>query len=291
MARVRPYLAVAAVYRNEAVYLREWIEFHRLVGVERFFLYNNRSTDDHLTVLAPYIEEGTVVLEDFLEPPPPLLVKSCYQRCVETHREDARWIAFIDLDEFLFSPTGTPLPEILRDYEYAPGVAVNRMPFGPSGHGVPPAGLVIESYVRRPKVVQTAIKSIVDPSAVAQAEGAHHFTYRDGRCAVDEQHRRLDPEQEVPPEKARAGKRPKTNAAFTESLSMTRLRVNHYATKSRQEFVGKLDSPRPDGGVDRKVADTDFHLKRLDAEPDDGSILRFLPALREALEGHRQEVG
>ena len=27
-------LAIAAIFRNEAPYLREWIEFHRLVGVE-----------------------------------------------------------------------------------------------------------------------------------------------------------------------------------------------------------------------------------------------------------------
>ena len=35
------YLAICAIYRDEAPYLREWIEFHRLVGVEHFFLYDN----------------------------------------------------------------------------------------------------------------------------------------------------------------------------------------------------------------------------------------------------------
>ena len=55
-----PYLSIAAIYRNEAPYLREWIEFHKLVGVERFFLYNNESTDDHRAVLAPYVEAGIV---------------------------------------------------------------------------------------------------------------------------------------------------------------------------------------------------------------------------------------
>ena len=61
----KPYLSVCAMYQNEASYLQEWIEFHRLVGVERFFLYDNNSTDDHLDVLTPYIEEGTVVLHDW----------------------------------------------------------------------------------------------------------------------------------------------------------------------------------------------------------------------------------
>ena len=57
-----------------------------------------------------------------------------FDHCIEHHRDDSRWIAFIDIDEFLFSPTGTPVPEILRDYEDWPGVGVNRVPFGPSGH-------------------------------------------------------------------------------------------------------------------------------------------------------------
>ena len=28
------YLSIGAIYRDESVYLREWIEFHLLVGVE-----------------------------------------------------------------------------------------------------------------------------------------------------------------------------------------------------------------------------------------------------------------
>jgi hypothetical protein len=59
------YLAACAIYLNEAPNLQEWIEFHRLVGVERFYLYNDNSTDDHRAVLAPYVDEGIVVLKDW----------------------------------------------------------------------------------------------------------------------------------------------------------------------------------------------------------------------------------
>ena len=34
------YLSICAIYRDEAPYLVEWIEFHRLVGVEHFYLYD-----------------------------------------------------------------------------------------------------------------------------------------------------------------------------------------------------------------------------------------------------------
>jgi hypothetical protein len=44
MTKIR--LAVAAVFRRETRYLREWLEFHRLVGVERFYLFNHDLEED-----------------------------------------------------------------------------------------------------------------------------------------------------------------------------------------------------------------------------------------------------
>src|SRR5947209_4668609 len=38
-------LAICAIFKDEAPYLAEWVTFHRLMGVDRFYLYDNRSTD------------------------------------------------------------------------------------------------------------------------------------------------------------------------------------------------------------------------------------------------------
>ena len=139
-----PYLAVCACLGYDAPYLHEWIEFHRLVGVERFFLYNNGDRETQRELLAPYIEEGVVVLHDWTVFPPQT---PAYNHLLEEHREDARWVAVIDTDEFLFSSTGQPLPEVLADYEESPGVGVNRLTFGTSGHRTKPEGLVTENYL------------------------------------------------------------------------------------------------------------------------------------------------
>lgn len=212
------------MYRDDAEYLREWIEFHQLVGVERFFLYNNFSQDDHRQVLAPYVEQGTVVLTDWPKPFLPTkggLMKA-YEHCLE-HAE-SRWIAFIDIDEFLFSPTGKPLPEILSDYEAFPGVVANWAMFGTSGHKRRPPGLVIENYVCRTNRPQfnTHFKSIVDPRRVNRPRNAHFFSYRDG-VAVDENKQRV------------------TSTGKTDSVSFERLRVNHYWSKSEEECREKLE--------------------------------------------------
>ena len=54
--RFPQYLSLCAIVKNEAPYLPEWIEFYKLVGVEKFYIYDNDSTDNTKEVLKPYIE-------------------------------------------------------------------------------------------------------------------------------------------------------------------------------------------------------------------------------------------
>jgi glycosyl transferase family 92 len=107
---------MSTIYRNQARFLPEWIEFHRLVGVERFFLYNNLSDDDHREVLDTYVRDGTVVLHDWPDDFPQGLITAA-NHCLSEHRDDSRWIAFQDLDEYLFSPTLEPVSSLLPEYE------------------------------------------------------------------------------------------------------------------------------------------------------------------------------
>ena len=39
-------VSICAIFKNEALYLKEWIEFHRIVGIEHFYMYNNNSEDN-----------------------------------------------------------------------------------------------------------------------------------------------------------------------------------------------------------------------------------------------------
>jgi Glycosyltransferase family 92 len=60
-------LCVCAIFRDEAPYLKEWIEFHRLVGIQKFYLYNNASTDNYKEVLQRYINKEIVYLTEWPE--------------------------------------------------------------------------------------------------------------------------------------------------------------------------------------------------------------------------------
>src|SRR5271165_3682750 len=81
-------LSMCAIFQDEAPYLKEWIEFHKLMGVEHFYLYNHRSKDDYKKVLEPYILSGLVELTD--KPKVANQVKifnrlqcACYTECLE----------------------------------------------------------------------------------------------------------------------------------------------------------------------------------------------------------------
>jgi hypothetical protein len=275
----KTYLSVCASYRDEAPYLAEWIEFHRLVGVEKFYLYNNGSVDSHREVLAPYLEDGSVTLYDWHVFPGQV---QAYTDCLRCHRFDSRWIAFLDLDTFLFSPTGSPVSELLVEYEPWPAVAVNLALYYSSGHREKPAGLVIENYLRRVNVnANKQIKSIVDPRRTLRANTPHAFAYPH-LSPVDENHYPLSPQPAAAP--------------HTKSVSFSRLRLNHYYTKSEAEFiekwewVGALYPAGPPGyGGSRAVNTPDAekfeHIRTVEerfGEVDD-AILKYVPALRDAL--------
>ena len=259
-----PYLAVCACLGYDAPYLHEWIEFHRLVGVERFLLYNNGDREVQRELLAPYVEEGVVVLHEWTVFPPQT---PAYNHLLAHHREGARWVAVIDTDEFLFGSSGQPLPKVLADYEAWPGVAVNRLTFGTSGHRTKPEGLVTENYLGSYDARgHRHIKSIIDPMRTVECLGPHHFRYEDGNLAVDENH--------YP-----------TLGATTAFTSFARLRINHYYTRSEAEFLAKLNRLRPDNAAPYPAELWEQYATTLQNGYDvpDETILRYVPPLKERL--------
>lgn len=249
-------LAVCAIFRDEARYLAEWVAFHRLQGVERFYLYDNLSGDDWRAELAPEIAAGIVEVTHWPEEPGQL---GAFDDCVARHRDDARWIAAIDVDEFLFSPTGASLPEVLHRFDKHPAVVVNRRFFGTNGHRHPPEGLVTESYPMRSRdddPSNVLVKSIVYPRMTVRALSAHTFALRGVPVGEDG----------LP-----------APTATREPATAALLRINHYYAKSEEQFRRKSVTPRADSGT---VTD------RMGIPPDevrDEAILQFGERLRSML--------
>ncbi|MBX7066979.1 MAG: glycosyltransferase family 92 protein [Parachlamydiales bacterium] len=117
-----PYrLAICAMFKNEGPWLKEWVAYHRnALKVDHFYLYNNESTDNYQEVLQPYIDEGVVEVIDwdsqnpnhlaqgaFMDAPWSAAQLGAYNDCLKTRAiGKAKWVAMIDIDEFIVPVKG-----------------------------------------------------------------------------------------------------------------------------------------------------------------------------------------
>lgn len=137
-------IAICGIFKNEAPFLREWIEFHEMIGVEHFYLYNNNSEDAFASVLKPYIDRGLVTLIDW---PYDQAQMKAYKHFYETYRYETQWVSFLDIDEFFCPRYKENLYEWVKTKEKYPSLLIYWRMFGTSGklyHDV--EDLVIEQY-------------------------------------------------------------------------------------------------------------------------------------------------
>ena len=255
------YLAAVSMFKNEALHLEEWLGFCVSEGIEHILLYNNSSTDNFLEVLQPWITAGIVELFDWPTPYDNGAQTMAHSDALRRLRGRARWAAFIDVDEFLFSPAKLTLPETLRQFECHAGVIVNWQCYGTSGRETRPLGLTIESYTHRANTDwfrNRRVKSIVDPYLAVEPRGPHMFSVQPGHSLVTE--------DLIPVRTVRAGKWRSwfrhlaaslpylpidpysIHEPSTKQVSISKLRINHYVTRSQEDLQVKYkdrNSMRP----------------------------------------------
>ncbi len=222
----KDYISILATIKNEAPYIKEWIEYHRMIGVDRFYIYDNDSTDNIKDVLKDYIKSGIVVYNFFSGIGKQLDI---YEDGIDRYGANTFWMAIIDLDEFIVPVQSYDIITFLKDYEQYPAVAVNWIQFDGNDHIKKPDGLVIENYKRAflpEHPLNQITKSIVQPKYVYEYLTAHHFQYING-MAINENFE-YSTERDMP-------------------NSVHKIRINHYATKSLEEYKQKINKKDNDG--------------------------------------------
>lgn len=260
-------LAVCTIFKDCSPYLKEWIEFHRLAGVEHFYLYDNSSTDHPRRVLKKYIEKGIVTLVEW----PNREEKQwgdqvmawvwttqlpAYDHGCALAMKRAKWLAFIDSDEFLVPMISLNLSDFLAAHEDAPGICLNWAVYGTSDvYEIPPKRLMIELLTKRAKLddpINVHTKSIVRPEQYAGWSWATHAChYQNGASAY------FAPREEA--------------------------RVNHYINRTVKFFYDhKVKNKEKVDNVKWREEYTQQFL-RLGNEEEDRTMDRFIPKLRKRM--------
>ncbi len=260
------YAALCCIAKDEDLFLKEWLVYHSLIGFEHFFVYDNNSARPIADLLDGFAGPDRVtILRSGVERSQPI----AYGHCLANFGHEFKWIAFLDLDEFIrISPDNSSsgdVRELLAGYEPYAGLGLNWRMFSSSGHDARPGGLVIENYTSHYED-DLHIKSIIQPDKTAGCAGPHSFYPHPGHHAVNADHFPIPPGF------------PATLPAMREAC------VNHYYFKSRECFASKIAKGNP-CNILRRMEQFDEHLA-LPAKSDT-TLLAYANPVREALAADR----
>ena len=234
-------LSIVCIIRNEGRYIREWINFHRVVGVSHFYIYDNESTDDIQEVLKPFIKKNLVTLISY---PGDCVQLKAYNDAIENFKYETKYMAFIDADEFI-----TPIDPKKKIYEiieevnelskgkfYLPsmkfaGVAVNWMTYGSSHYKESPKGYVIENYLWRAEddnEINSHVKSICNPRDIEKFRKTPHIP----ACKQGNAMRSENGTIIVGP--------------WMHDMKYKKIKICHYTTKSEEDYIRKRKRGWPD---------------------------------------------
>ncbi len=227
-------LGIVSMFKNEAAYLKEWVEYHRLVGVEHFWLYDNESDDNWEEVLQPYIQEGLVEVMHW-----PLIADSiwyvptqiaAFKDGLYRAKGRAKWVAVIDIDEFVVPMKESSLTDCInKHFSGASAIYASWLHFGTGGVSLSVGEpilcrLTASSHIKYSK--NRVGKSIVRPEDISIEETwyPHHFVLHPHAYYVNGNNEKLKLKED--------GKSPVIDRRHHGKY----MRINHYKLRDENFF-------------------------------------------------------
>jgi hypothetical protein len=213
-------VGICAIVKDcDPEYLKEWVDWHKLIGVDYFFIYDN---DSQIPIKTLFPNDESIFVYPVYGA---RMQQPSYMFCIYMQRWRSQpvcdWIAFIDDDEFIVVESGS-IKEFLAEQQSS-GIALSLMVF--AGVGEHKGGSnQIDKFIRY--TPNKGIKSIVQPLTVSDCNNPHSFFYSTGEC-IDVQGNVVEIWEMKKP-------------------IMEKAWINHYWLKSRDEFQEKLKRGRID---------------------------------------------
>jgi len=138
-------VALCAIGKNENLYVREWVEYYKNIGIKKIFLYDNNELNGEKfeEVINDYIENGFVEILDRrgivlsinnIKNDYKSIQGQSYLDCYYNNYKDYDWIFFFDIDEFIsIVHTYKNIFEFLNDFKEYDGIKIPSKMYGDNG--------------------------------------------------------------------------------------------------------------------------------------------------------------
>lgn len=236
MALNKPSVILCAIALNEDLYVDEWINHHLNIGFDHIFIYDNSPSNTLKHLSGEY--NGLVTVIHY---PGKMRQVPAYEQHTMKLKHTHAWCAFIDLDEFIVLRKHACIRDLLIDICPNGGALVlNWVFFGSSGRASYTPEPVVKRFTMRAKEVNRHIKTIAYMPHVAAFEGCHAVRLCAGMNPRD-CHGRV------------------VNGPFNDGGSEDIACIYHYFTKSKDEYLLKMQRGKADACDIRKITEFDAH--------------------------------
>lgn len=259
-----------AILRDQEHYIREWLIFHRLIGVERFVLALHKCTDKTKERIRSLPFADDIVIRKYDDAQH--VQMSVYAELMRDYRNTTFWMGVWDSDEYMFPVEGDDLKTVLADYENYGSLLVHNYEFGSSNRVLRPQGVSLESFTWRAKDdhwMHRGFKSVIRTDSWQWFCSPHCVQSK--LPMVREDHGVLNDDDIA--WKSSTKEKPPLHSI---------IRYNHYYTRSMEDWVqrcghGDICSDKlPPPDVER-------FKNRDHRDVEDFTIRRFVPRLKEEL--------
>lgn len=144
-------VALVCIAKNEDNYIQEWIDYHKKLGYDDIFIYQNNWRCQ--------IEEPNVIK---IEYDGEVRQVSAYNDFIQKNKTNYDWASFFDVDEFLVLKKHKNIKEFIKDYQDFDGIGVNWVLFGDNNlTGDTDDYSVVKRFTKRQLDVNEHIKSTI----------------------------------------------------------------------------------------------------------------------------------
>uniref|UniRef100_A0A6C0I4E1 Uncharacterized protein n=1 Tax=viral metagenome TaxID=1070528 RepID=A0A6C0I4E1_9ZZZZ len=213
---------IMAIFKNETMNLKIWLDHYLWQGVEHFYLIDNDSNDNPMSILQEYIDKGIVTY--YYKPEKHQQVQH-YRNVFDNERlkEKTRWLCICDLDEFFFG-TEKKLVDAIYEFNGYDIIYTNSFFYGSDNLILHPDD-IRTSIIHRQEDIVNGIKYIFKTSCINDtSEIWIHWLVHSGSGSLQKK------------------------ILSTETFDNKKIRLNHYCIQSL-EYYQKVKMTRGDVSI------------------------------------------
>lgn len=144
------FFSIAAVFKQESHVLEEWILHYLQIGIDHFYLINDFSTDNYKEIIDKYsyyitLFNNDIVTDEFGRQ------MQIYEKYLNPILYETKYMAILDLDEFLYSPMNISFHDFFKKYNLYNHFTISWLNFGSNKHIDQPSE-VISGFTKRAEI-------------------------------------------------------------------------------------------------------------------------------------------